>query len=91
MNCEKYIKKRYVIYMTLNMCIHNDFEYIYTKKYKDDCTECDNSNIVDSIYCQCEKSNENTISIIRHMKPFKFERCNVLKLQETHYSLRLSS
>lgn len=73
------------------MCRHYSFEYIYNKTYKDDCTECKNSNIVDSIYCLCENSNNNTISVLKHPMPFKFEHCNVLELQALHYSLRLSS
>lgn len=78
-----------------NMCNHQNFEYIYNKTYKDECAECQESNIVDSIYCQCENSNNNTIYIsrlsTRLSRPFIFEHCNVLKLQELHYSQRLFS
>lgn len=73
------------------MCINHSFEYIYNKTYKDECIECMESNIVDSIYCRCKNSNSNTITIIKHKKPFKFEHCNVLELQMLHYSRRLSS
>lgn len=78
--------------MKLIMCTDYDIEYIYNKIYKDDCCNCKDSNIVDTIYCQCEKSNDNTISIVKHGKLFNnFVRCNVLKLQAIHYSQRLSS
>jgi len=77
--------------MTLDMCIYSDFEYIYNKTYKDDCENCKDSNIIDSIYCLCENSNNDSISILKRTKPFKFEHCNVLELQALHYSLRLSS
>jgi len=39
-------------------------QYIYHKKFKDECNDCIESNIVSSVYCQCSNSNNNCYSVI---------------------------
>lgn len=39
--------------------LHNGVQYLYDKAYKDDCEECQESNIVDSIYCMCNNHGNN--------------------------------
>lgn len=43
-------------------------QYIYHKKFKDECADCFESNIVSSIYCQCQNSNANSYSIMHFFK-----------------------
>jgi hypothetical protein len=45
-----------------NNCLEmmqDDVQYLYDKTYKDDCDECRESNIVNSIYCLCNNDGNN--------------------------------
>jgi len=39
-------------------------QFIYHKTFKDECEECMNSNLNETVYCLCSNSNNNTYSII---------------------------
>lgn len=39
-------------------------QYIYHKTFKEDCGECMNSNLNETIYCLCSNSNHNTYSVV---------------------------
>ena len=45
-----------------NLCdskLNIKFQFIYVKLFKEDCIECSNDILYDSIYCHCINSNNN--------------------------------